>query len=894
MTNRLLLILGLFLISHFPLSAQKLSPQEIENYTSECNDLVAYFQFTLNSIGDNELSPKEKDIIISESYTKLFRNGKVQIEDDLVPNREAVTNKDVQAYLKDVDFFFQKVNFSYKVLSINLLQNELGEPFFKIHALRTLNGQTIQDDSIYNEQARYIEVSIDPNLRELKIVSVYTTKIDETEENIRWWNELPISWKEILGAHETFLNEILFSRILNIQDRFVLIEPLPDTITYNKINKNTSDSINTIFETPTIDTLFFAGDSLGDQYKEQLENTISRILSIKELDLSNRLDIIYLYPLSKLSSLHSLNISGTLIEDLYPIRNLIDLQDLNISNTQINKLDALIYSMALQSLNISNTKIYSLDAIANLSNLKIIDFSNTQIDNIQPISSLKLLSDIKMEFTMVSDLEPLSNLSSISYLDIDNSPISDIKALANLQDLKVLSCNNIMINSLQALSHLNKINILYCENTEITSLKPMDGMPNLSKIYCDNTLLGKEKALAYMIQNPHVLVVYESRKLQKWFDELPESWKTIFQSYVDINMENPSKEQLHQVAGIVEIDISGHTEITSLQALTRIQNIHKLNASGTNISSLDALFELRELRWLNVSHTNISSIGALENSHSLNFLNISNTNVKDVEALRESHSLKKFRLESTQVSNLDPLMSLTAIKEIWADKSPISKKQIEKFIDQHPKCLIVYQSKELSAWWEQLPSVWKHFFMTLEGWNNKPKTEELHHLIKRNELNIINNRNITSLSALSVFPFIESLKINGTQVSDLSVLREFSRLTSLDLSQNPISELEVLSDLKDIRTINISNTQIDYLDWVSPLTHLQYLDISGTQIKNMKPLSTLYMLETLIAYNTRISNLKPINELVSLRNLKIYNTKVSAKKVNAFKNNHPSCTVDFF
>jgi hypothetical protein len=94
--------------------AQKLSQNEVKNFTEECNDLVAYLQFTLNAVGDNDLSPKEKDIIISDSYSKLFRDAHVQIEDDLVPDREAITNKDVQAYLKDVDFFFEKVIFSFK------------------------------------------------------------------------------------------------------------------------------------------------------------------------------------------------------------------------------------------------------------------------------------------------------------------------------------------------------------------------------------------------------------------------------------------------------------------------------------------------------------------------------------------------------------------------------------------------------------------------------------------------------------------------------------------------------------------------------------------------------------------------------------------------------------
>ncbi len=889
MTNRLFIILLLFIAFQFTVRAQKLNPQEVKTYTEECYDLIDYFQFTLNSVGDNDLSPKEKDIIISESYTKLFRDGKVQIEDDLVPNREAVTNKDVQAYLKDVDFFFHKVIFSYKVLSVNLLQNESGQAYFKIHALRTLAGRTLQNDSIYNEQARYIEVAIDPNLRDLKIVSVYTTKIDETIENIRWWNELPISWKEILGKQETICDNVEFSRVLNIQDKFVLIEAIEDSILFQDI-----DSIGIIFNTQSMDTLYFTTDSIGIHYREQVENAVNRILAIKELDLSKRLDIMYLYPLAKLSALHSLDVSKTLINDLYPIRNLIDLQNLNISNTQITNLDALIYSMALQNLDISYTQIHSLDAIANLSSLKMINFSNTHIDNIQALASLKTLANIKMENTMVSDLEPIKDLESINYIDIDNNPISDIQTLSHLKELKILSCNNTIINSLLPLSQLENLSIVHCENTEITSLKPLDGMPNLNKIYCDNTLLGKEKALDYMNQNPHVLVVYETKKLIKWYEEIPETWKDIFTSYVEIDEVNPTKEQLHQIAGIAEIDISGHDEIEFLQPLSRIQNLQKLNASGTNITSLDALYELRELNWLDISKTEVSSISSLENSQSLNYLNISETKIDKLDALRQSNSLKKLLMESSSISNISPLMTLSGIKELRIDNSLVENAQIEEFIDKYPKCIVIYQSTDLEAWWEQLPSVWQQFFMSLEGWNNTPDSPMLHQLVRRTDLSIINNRNISDISSLSFFVFLETLEINDTQTSDLDVLKNFTRLNSIDLSQNPIFDLEVLGGLKNLRSIKISNTQIDYLDWVTPITHLQFLDISGTQIKNLKPLSSLYLLESLTAYNTRISSLNPLNDLISLRNLKVYNTKVSAKKVDQFKNNNPSCVVDFF
>ena len=876
------------------IKAQKLSTQEVKDFTEECHDLVAYLEFTLNSIGDNELNPKEKDIIISESYAKLFRDSKVQVEDDLVPDREAVTNKDVQAYLKDVDFFFNQVIFSYKILSVKLQQNESNEAYFKIKALRTLSGTTLKKDSIHNKQTRFIEVAINANQRDLKIVSIYTTKINENEENIHWWNMLPIGWKEILGQNANLCQDITFSQVLNIQKDFIIIEKNKDTAAIFSSISDTCKHLDLSFEELGFDTLYLSNDSLKEVYNIQIENALIKIMSIKELDLSKRYDILQLEALTKLTSLHSLNVSQTMVNDLYPIRNLIDLQDLNISNTQVNQLDALVYSMSLQKLDISNTKVYSLDPLSNLSKLRILDISNTHIDDIHPLANLTDLTDLKMNNSMVDDLDALEHLKSITSLKIDGTSIADIHPLSKLNDLKILSCNKTNINDLQSLKDLNNLSVIYCDNTQISSIQALDGMPKLSRIYCDNTFLSKEDALAFMNDNPNVLVVYESRELQKWYTELNNNWKHIFQSYVDIDQSNPTKEQLHQLASIPEIDIHGHKEIQSLEALSRILNLKKLDASHTSIQSIEALYELRELNSLNIRNTQVSSLSPIENNNQLKYLNISQTKIEELDALRQLHSLSKLYMDADSINDISPLLTLNSIRLIRADNTLIDASQFEEFMLAKPKCLVIYQSTFLKEWWNQLSPQWVSTFKSIQKWSQEPKDKELHQLVKRTKLSISNNRDINDISPLAPFIFLKKLQINGTQTSDFSVLKEFKRLEILDLSQNPVSNLEVLQNKENIKSINISNTPMNNLDWVSSLSNLKFLDISGTQIKNLKPLSNIESLETLIAFNTRISNLKPLNQLSNLRVLKVYNTRISAKKIKTFSNLNPSCTVDFF
>lgn len=887
-----LILFSAILISAYSAKAQKLNAEEVKQYTEECNDLVAYLEFSLNAIGDNELTPKEKDIIISESYLKLFRDEKVQIEDDLVAEREAVTNKDVQAYLKDVDFFFNRVSFSYKILSTNLMQDENNHEFFKIHALRTISGNSIQGDSIYNEQARYIEVAINADLRELKIVSIYTTKINEKEENIKWWNDLPISWKELLGKDQEFCEHIEFSQVLSIQTDMLVIEPPQDSA---KPVLTSCDSLLFAKDPTNIDTIFLDNDSLKTYYDDLTDKILTRIINRKELNLSGRLDISDVEPVNKLTELTSLNLSGTLVKDLYPVRNLVHLQDLNASSTLIDNLDALVYSMSLQNLDISHTHVYSLEPLRNLNQVRTLNISLTTIDDLSPIQKFNQLSELRMQNTMVYDLNPLQNIQSLDYLYIDNSPVNDLESIRNLSELRIISASNTMINNLAPLSHLNELTMLYCDNTEITSLKPLDGKQNLTKIYCDNTLLGKKKALDFMSRNPKVLVVYESRKLQKWFENLSPEWKDIFKKYVpSIDFSNPAKEDLHQIAAISEIDLSKYKQLTSIEPLYQIQNLQKLNISHTNVSSLQALYELRDLNYLDLSHTLVESLAPLENNNSLQYLNISNTRVRGLQALREMYSLRKLIVENTGIKSLEAIKSLNGLKLLRADQTEVPDQQFQDFILNNPNCLVIYQSEKLNKWWMGLTANWKEEFSGIQSWTNQPSSDELHQLLARTKIEITNNRNINSIKELSGFLLLEELILNGNQIINIQNIDVFERLKKLDLSQNPVLDFELIGQLKNLEWLNISNTQVEDMEWVSQLKKLQFLDISGTQIKKLNPLSEHRMLETLIAFNTRINNLKHIEEIESLHSLKIYNTKLSSKKVEDFKLSHPHCEVDYF
>ena len=117
-TGFLKLIILLFItvcMSHDLLAYRKMQDDTTAAQIERVKELITYLEFALNTLGDAYTPRREKDVIITTSYSKFFRDENVQVEDDLDLNRSTVTNKDVQAYLKDVEFFFKKVSFKLDI-----------------------------------------------------------------------------------------------------------------------------------------------------------------------------------------------------------------------------------------------------------------------------------------------------------------------------------------------------------------------------------------------------------------------------------------------------------------------------------------------------------------------------------------------------------------------------------------------------------------------------------------------------------------------------------------------------------------------------------------------------------------------------------------------------------
>ncbi len=863
---------------------------QIDNYKEQTKRLIGFLDFSLNTLGDPETSTKDKEVIINSSYLKAFRDDKVQIEDDLDPNRKMVTYKDVQAYLKDVDFFFKHVTFKYDVKEIQPLVNDKGKTYFKVTANRNIDGLTVEGDTIINNQIRYIEIDLDEDEQVLKIASIYTTKPNETQEMIAWWNNMPTAWKVALAGGYKLNDSTAFASVSFLSDTTLgILHPIAmrinmDTMVVVGLDTLSLSHPDTTF-TMGIDTVPVAG-TVAFQI-------LSEIRNFKDLNISGNINIRNLAPVEELTNLTSLDFSNTMISDLFPVRNLTKLVDLNCSGSSVSDLSPIMYNTNIKNIYIDNTPIKSLNAVSNFEALEMLHFSHTLIDSLQALKYLSNIRELRFEYTPVADLTPLGNLTKLEMLNLSGTQVSNLQPIQFLTSLKRIEFDSTSISDLTPLSRLSNLEIINCDNTGVADLSPLAGLANLQKVYCDKTHITRSIATMFMNAHHSVLVIYESGELNTWWDGLNDNWKGIFRTYTELS-EPPTTEQLHKLSLITKVDISGKHEIESLDPLSKIANLVELNCTGTSVSDLGPLHEMIDMQMLDCHDTRVKSLEALSGLTHLQELYVNNTPLQSIKGLSGLSSLQILNIEDTEVDSLDPVIKITSLKRLYCDRSRVGQADISNFLESNPDCLVIYQTSLLKGWWKGLPYGWQTIFRKYVKLDADPTREQLQEIANIKALNFDGDKTITTLEPVNMLPRLGVLSFADTQIGDLSPLSKMVDLRELNISNNPVTNLKPIFGLPYLTHLNISNIPIKSLDKINQLKSLEYLNCSGTDVKKLDPLETLYHLKRLECYNTRVKSLDAIADLPALRQVKCYNTSLSSKKVQEFKDSHPQVEVVFY
>jgi Leucine-rich repeat (LRR) protein len=851
-------------------------------YAQQARELAAYLEGTLNFLGDPEATVQEKEIVINESYGKMFRDAEVQIEDDLDEARMTAISKDVQAYLKDIDFFFTEARFTFDIQKVEQMTSENGETYFKVSLMRRLEATTIRNEKISNSRQRYLEVNLDPVNRDLKIVSYYTTRINERAELAYWWSTMASEWKEFFGAGVMVLDNIPITSIKNLTNDAIIMDRLHSFIRNDSFMVVDIDTLPlsdlNLLHGHRPDTVIWLNDTAGVWMPDTIPTNVSEVYSrlkqftkTPEINISYKFQFIDLEPLSELTELKLIDCSNTLIADLSPLRNLNQLDAIYFSGTQVFDLTPLQYSVNIKEIYCFNTLIDNLNVLAGFKQLEKLYCFNTRIATFDPISEMTTLQSIRASNTKIKDIKALANLTALQMLDISNTEVSDISPLKNLTALEVLNLDQTKVTSLEAISGLKELTTIQFNNTAVNSLMPLNGLTKLQKVYCEKTGITTEMATTFMRQHPDCMVIYETEELNAWWKNLPIYWKAIFSEQAGVGAV-PNSEELHTIINLSKLDLTGNKYLQNLEPLGRLINLHTLLLSKTEITDLEPIATLNELKFIDISQTRISSLDGLKSLDNLEYLNISNT----------------------RVENLDPLVNLTHLRLVEADGSRLTQAIVTGFRFKQPETLVVFQTDALKAWWNNLPQDWKDLFATYQNLDVNPTSRQLQAIVDIKEIEIKEYPAINSIAPLSKLVSLEYVYLKGTGVSDLSPLSGLKFLKRLAIPGNPVSNLQPLSVITSIEMLNIEDTPVIDLTALSSLTNLRVLNAGGTPIKSLKALAPLSKLEELSVNNTAIKSLSPADVMPSLKQLKCFNTKIKSKAIAKLKTTRPGLNVIYY
>ncbi len=729
---------------------EQLAPEKLKEYEDRVRSLVSFMQFMYNTLGEEESSVRDKETIVNQSFQKIFKDKDVQVEDDLIEKRDLWMNKNVQSYLKDIDFFYKNATFKYTVNSIAHRISPDGIIYFTATANRSLEGTNFKNEKVKNNLPRYIEMSYNQESQDMKIISIYTSQANETEVLRSWWNDLPAEWLAVFSNYVTI--------------------PVGDSISNSQLHS---------------------------------------IVGMEVLDISNNPTVKDIQPVSRLMKLKTFKCANTQVSNLFPLRSITNLEVLDASNTPAQDLLALTYATNLRELNVSNTKVSDINTLEYLTNLERLDMSITGVSSLEALGKMEgsLLKELRISKTKVSNLDPLKEISTLEFLEASFTSITSIAALSETAALERLDISNTNVSSLEPLSKLENLRLLYANNTKIASLKPLTSIAALERVYCDNTGVKLEQAQELTKTETNVLVVYESEALQNWWTKLSPDWKEVFKTASKLTASNPTKEELATLSRITKIDAKGQS-IKTVEPLRIFEGLKEINISRTQVTDITALRDLIGLEVLEANNTKISDISALQSLARLRKLDIENTAVSDISTLQNLTNLEFIYADGAalknelvaQFLNKNPstvvIYKTVTLNNWWTGLSESWKTAFKKHVK------IEAQPDK-----EQLHAMIYLESINLDGISDIRDLQPLQMSVRLRELSFVRT-GVSNLSPIKDIQTLRILRFSETPVSNLEPITTLRDLEQLVFENTPVESLEPMGAFKKLKRLNCAGTQI--------------------------------------------------------------------------------------
>jgi Leucine-rich repeat (LRR) protein len=882
--------------------------------SAELERMLAYWSSYLNTLGDPKVPMLDKDVIVRQSYGKLFRDSAVQIEDDLDPARAVPIQKPVQAYLQDVEFFFQSAAFEHELLSIEAQQTDEGQSSWRVKTLRRLRGVDFRGDSIDAVLTRYVEINEGP--QGLKIVSVYHTTPDRKGALRAWWSSLSPAWRKAITDGVRITPELALADVQAYQKGLLFSDR--DTFRLADLDaKLVPDSVVASARLPELDSLPFSSSNL-DALLFGLQDRPFLDLSGAQFDDWR--------PLEAFRRIERLNLSGSNLEQSAPLRGMLRLRELDLSGTNIPDLLPLRFAQQLEVLHARYSGLSSpLPAFARLRDL---DLQGCALDSAWRPPQAPALERLNLSGTR-PDLSDWPSYPLLRVLDLSRCGISDLSVLGPMPGVEQLKLSGNPLVRLAPLDAWSGLQRLWVDSTKAASLRALSDLPALQRVDANATALERESVQALHRQRPQILVVYETESLQDWWSGLSRPWQLALSRAIGHNQATepqasmpttpapPSEAMLHRITGLRHLDLRA-VPLCPQMADCAPEDSLCLARGPACLTPLNRLDELEALYLGNAALPSTRASRhweAVYGLEQLQILDLSGQALEDLSGLQALPNLKQLYVDSARGVDWTSLATLPHLEFVFADGAGIGDSLAGLLERNMPSSLLLWQSGRLQRTWDSLPEVWQNAIQqgVLDDALLLPSPPDQRNgtggadpfsdwdyarfrLWERHRVGQLDlaGQSLEALSPLAFCPYLQALDVSDNRLNSLLPLRQVPLLQQLVVSDNPLFSLAGLASCSDLRYVDATNTPIADLDPVAALTRLEDIKVSGTDIRSLNALEGLRSLRVVHAANTNIRSLSPLESAELLEELSIFNTRISESKVARFREAHPDCRITHY
>jgi Leucine-rich repeat (LRR) protein len=165
------------------------------------------------------------------------------------------------------------------------------------------------------------------------------------------------------------------------------------------------------------------GNNLADiSWMAQMPQLVSLLLGANP-------QLIDISPLTGLTNLTQLDLSGTGATNFAPLAGLTRLQNLTLQNLPITSLTFLTGKTSLQYLYLYGDQVSDLAPLTNLTTLTTLQLSFNHVTNLAPLTGLVNLQYLSLNTNQIADIAPLAGLVNLNTLDLNNNTIADLSPL---------------------------------------------------------------------------------------------------------------------------------------------------------------------------------------------------------------------------------------------------------------------------------------------------------------------------------------------------------------------------------------------------------------------------------------------------------------------------------